>query len=122
MPEPAFFGAGIHPDLPPSLIHFTGRPRGNGDQPPQFAQGTPEERLIRILQGGCLRASPTFGTVGPVLCLSEPSETALGVLLSTGVTFRGPYAPWAVLIERKTIVDGGFRPVWHMSALSANLV
>lgn len=80
-----------------------------------FAAGTPEQRLVRLLQEGKLRAAHTFGTVGPVLCVSEPSQTALQVMLKTGVTWRGAYAPWAVLLDRVGLINAGFRPVWHMS-------
>ena len=70
-------GVGTHPDLPTTFVHFTGRPRGRGDNPPEFAVGSPEKRMVRILIDGHLRASTPFGTDHPVLCFSEPSEAAL---------------------------------------------
>lgn len=109
------FGAGVHPDIPAFLVHFTGRPRSPDDKPPAFADGSPEHRLCGILQQGAVRGAKTWGTLGPVVCVSEPSETALKVMLGTGVTHRGPYAPWAVLIRREALIAAGFRPVWHMS-------
>lgn len=115
MPEPNFFGVGTHPDIPEALVHFTGRPRSDTDTPPDFAAGSAEDRLGLILQQGVLRGAQTWGTLGAVVCVSEPSAAALATMLSTGVTYRGAYAPWAVLIKRQALVDAGFRPVWHMS-------
>jgi hypothetical protein len=36
-------------------------------------------------------------------------------LFSTGVTYRGPYSPWAVMLDRTAAVAVGVRPVWRMS-------
>ena len=57
----------------------------------------------------------------PVVCLSEASSAALVTLFFTGVTHRGPYAPWAIMLDRAAAVANGFGPVWHMGddALSA---
>lgn len=115
MSQSSLFGAGVHPDLPTSFVHFTGRPRGLNDKPPPFAPKDPEQRLVRILQDGHLRAAPTWGARGPVLCVSESTDGAIAVMLSTGVTPRGPYAPWALLLDRVALIERGFRPVWHMS-------
>src|SRR5687768_4610465 len=113
MSQSLLFGAGVHPDLPTSFVHFTGRPRGAGDTPPEFAPPDPEQRLVRILQEGFLRAAPAFRTSGPVLCVSESTDTAIKVMLDKGVTTRGPYAPWALMLDRRALITGGFRPVWH---------
>lgn len=68
-------------------------------------------------------ASPTLGAIyatrvwrarGPVVCLSEASPIALVALFATGVTYRGPYMPWAVMLDRATAVTAGVRPVWYM--------
>jgi hypothetical protein len=115
MSQSSTFGAGVHPDLPGSFVHFTGRPRAASDVPPQFASATPERRLVQILQQGILRAALAFGTAGPVLCVSESTTSAIRVMLSTGVTSRGPYAPWALLLDRDALIRRDFRPVWHMS-------
>jgi hypothetical protein len=116
MPQSSWSGAGVHPDLPTSFVHFTGRPRGTGDRPPDFAAVDAEQRLVQILQQGLLRAAPTFGTAGPILSVSESTESAIKVMLSNGVTARGPYAPWALLLDRDALIANGFRPVWPMSA------
>lgn len=110
------FGAGVHPDLPESLVHFTGRPRGQRESLPKFAASSAEARLIGILQEGLLRGARTFGTTGPVICVSEPSGAAIQVMLSTGANHRGPYEPWAVLVDRAQVISAGFRPVLHMSS------
>jgi hypothetical protein len=115
MSQSSHFGAGVHPDLPTSFVHFTGRPRGPKDEPPPFAPTDPEQRLVRILQEGYLRAAPTWGTRGPVLCVSESTSGAIAVMLGSGVTTRGPYAPWALLLDRHAVIERGFRPIWHMS-------
>ena len=109
----AQIGAGTHPDLPDMLVHFTGRPRTG--EPPPFASGTPEQRLVRILRSGELLASTTYGTTGPVACFSELSDAALQVLLTTGFTTRGPYLPWGILVYRERLLDAGAGPVWYMS-------
>ncbi len=120
MAQATLFGAGVHPDLPTSFVHFTGRPRATNDKPPAFAPAGPDQRLVRILQEGFLRAAPTFGTRGPVLCVSESTDAAIRVMLNTGVTTRGPYAPWALLLDRAALVGREFRPVWHMSRTEMN--
>jgi hypothetical protein len=106
-----------HPDAPGGLLHFTGRTRRSDDQPPDFAIGTPQERLARILQSGWLRASRTYGTVGPVLCFSELSSAALSALLATGLNGRGPYPPWGLVFYRQTLAQMGAGPVWYMRDL-----
>lgn len=108
------FGTGLHPDLPPYLVHFTGRPRRPGDLLPSGVPADPEGRLAAILGSGFIRGYNAFGTAGPVVCVSEPSLAGLQKLFSTGVTARGPYAPWALVLERQQAVAAGFRPVWHM--------
>jgi hypothetical protein len=118
MSQSSLFGAGVHPDLPTSFVHFTGRPRGAGDRPPEFAAERAEHRLVQILQQGLLRAAPTWGTAGPVVCVSESTENAIKVMVSSGVTTRGPYEPWALLLDRDALINLGFRPVWHMSERS----
>jgi hypothetical protein len=109
------FGVGVHPDLPITLAHFTGRPRAANDRPPWWAPGTPEGRLAAILHGNAIRYNSAPGTPGYVVCLSEASAPALTTLFLTGVTWRGPYAPWALLLGRQALIDAGARPVWYMS-------
>lgn len=109
------FGAGIHPDLPDTLVHLTGRPRVRADdQPAGFAQGGPDDRLAGIAHAGAIAATRVWRARGPVVCLSEASSAALATLFSTGVTYRGPYSPWAVMLDRAAAVAAGARPVWHM--------
>jgi hypothetical protein len=109
-------GVGIHPDLPTTLVHFTGRPRGSCDTPPSFADVTPEERMVRILIEGRLRATKVFGSSHPVLCFSEPSEAARRLMLRDGVVAeRGPYAPWGLIFDRAQLIDAGARPVLYLS-------
>ncbi|MGK3206908.1 hypothetical protein [Amycolatopsis sp. MEPSY49] len=107
------FGVGQHPDLPPYLVHFTGRPRGI-HSPPLGVPAKPEDRLAMILTCGFIQGFSTFGTWGPVVCTSEVSGAGLAALFSTGVTSRGPYEPWAVVLKRDAAIDLGFRPVWYM--------
>lgn len=139
-------GVGIHPDLPTTFVHFTGRPRAAGDNPPEFtdevldghlsgiatkmaqlsakAAGKPvgadssaEARLISILVTGKLKGAPVFGTNKPVLCFSEPSEAARRIMLRDGVVAsRGPYAPWGLLFDRTALIERGVRPVLYLSA------
>jgi hypothetical protein len=111
---PSFFGTGVHPDLPSTFVHFTGRPRSSSDPLPHWAPATPQQRLASILQCHFIRARPVFRTIGPVVCFSEASLTALGTLFATGVTGRGPYDPWALLLDRTRLIAAGVRPVWYM--------
>lgn len=65
------FGAGIHPDLPNTLVHLTGRPRTRPDDlPPGFAQGGPDDRLSGIAHAGAIYATQVWRARGPVVCLS----------------------------------------------------
>lgn len=110
-------GVGTHPDLPTTFVHFTGRPRGMGDIPPDFADATPEQRMMRILLEGRLRATKVFGTRHPVLCFSEPSEAARRVMLRDGVVReRGPYSPWGLVFDRARLIAAGARPVLYLSS------
>ncbi|MEU0792870.1 hypothetical protein ABZ342_22580 [Amycolatopsis sp. NPDC005961] len=108
------YGVGTHPDLPPYLVHFTGRPRG-GYPPPDGVPVAPEARLAYIMNLGYILGFPTFGSVGRVACASEVTSAGLTALFSTGVTNRGPYEPWAVVLGREKAIEIGFRPVWYMS-------
>ncbi|MET9954484.1 hypothetical protein ABZ135_23475 [Streptomyces sp. NPDC006339] len=104
-----------HPDLPDTLVHFTGRPRSPRDLPPDFAEGSAEDRLVSILQGGALRGAPVFGADAPVLCFSEASEEARRVMLRDGAGARRPYDPWGLVLDRRQLVEAGARPVLHVS-------
>ncbi|MFG3208084.1 hypothetical protein [Streptomyces sp. NPDC048192] len=104
-----------HPDLPDTLVHFTGRPRGQNDAPPDFAHGTAEERMVSILHSGVLRGAPDFWADAPVLCFSEATEAARRAMLRHGVGGRGPYAPWGVVLDRQRLIQAGARPVLYLS-------
>ncbi|MEU5902324.1 hypothetical protein [Streptomyces venezuelae] len=101
-----------HPDLPDTLVHFTGRPRM--DVPPGFALGTPEQRLVSILHSGTLRGAPGYWEDAPVLCYSEFTEGARCVMLRDGAG-RGPYAPWGLVLDRQQLIAVGARPVLYVS-------
>ncbi|MEV7641356.1 hypothetical protein AB0O32_15570 [Streptomyces rubiginosohelvolus] len=105
----------MHPDLPDTLVHFTGRPRGQRDVPPDFARGTAEERMVSILHSGVLRGAPDFWAEAPVVCFSEVTETARRVMLRDGVGGRGPYEPWGVVLDRAQLISAGARPVLYLS-------
>ncbi|MFH9800460.1 hypothetical protein [Streptomyces virginiae] len=102
-----------HPDLPDTLVHFTGRPRR--DAPPGFALGTPEERLLSILHSGALRGAKDYWSDAPVLCFSELTEDARRVMLRDGAGPRGPYAPWGLVLDRQRLIAAGARPVLYLS-------
>ncbi|WP_319112321.1 hypothetical protein [Streptomyces europaeiscabiei] len=108
-------GVGIHPDLPDTLVHFTGRPRDPDDRPPTHAAGTGEDRLVGILREGRIRGNIPFRQRQSVICLGEPSEAARQVLLSKGMG-RGPYEPWALLLDREALISAGARPVLYLSS------
>jgi hypothetical protein len=103
-----------HPDVPGSLLHFTGRTRSPTDVLPLLAAGDPQMRLANILRTAGLMANPTFRSRGPVLCMSELSTAALHVLLTSGLNERGPYQPWGVVLDRRALCAVGAGPVWYM--------
>lgn len=102
-----------HPDLPDTLVHFTGRPRGPNERR-DFPPTTPEDRLVSILRSGTLRGAETFGTDAPVLCFSEVTEEARRTMLRDGVG-RGPYEPWGLALHRQQLIVAGARPVLYVS-------
>ncbi|MFJ6452257.1 hypothetical protein ACIQNV_37275 [Streptomyces hydrogenans] len=104
-----------HPDLPDTLVHFTGRPRGPRDLPPDFAGGSAEDRLVSILHTGALRGAPDFWSDAPVICFSEVTEDARRVMLRDGAGTRGPYAPWGLVLDRQRLIAAGARPVLYLS-------
>lgn len=108
-------GVGIHPDLPDTLVHFTGRPRNPDDQPPAHARGSAEARLIGILREGVIRGNVPYKQNQAVVCLGEPSESARRVLFKSGIGPRGPYEPWALLLDREALIAAGARPVLYLS-------
>ncbi|GHI24636.1 hypothetical protein Shyd_60070 [Streptomyces hydrogenans] len=69
-----------HPDLPDTLVHFTGRSRGPKERQ-DFPPTTAEDRLVSILHSGTLRGAAPFGLDAPVLCFSEATEEARRVIL-----------------------------------------
>ncbi|WP_187451930.1 hypothetical protein [Streptomyces parvus] len=103
-----------HPDLPETLVHFTGRPRGRSALR-EFPQRTPEQRLVSILHSGNLCGAHTFGTDAPVICFSEATEEARRVMLRDGAGARGPYEPWGLVLARQQLIAVGARPVLHVS-------
>lgn len=109
-----------HPDLPDTLVHFTGRPRGQSDKPPEFARGGAEDRLVSILHTGALRGAPDFWSDAPVICFSEVTEDARRVMLRDGAGTRGPYAPWGLVLDRQQLIGSGARPVLYLSAEEMN--
>lgn len=109
-----------HPDAPGTLLHFTGRTRGPNESVQPFAVGDPEQRLRSILVTGALRGAPTWGTRGPVLCMSELSDAALNAILLRGLNERGPYQPWGLVLHRGPMVALGAAPVWYARTADYN--
>ncbi|WP_331726544.1 hypothetical protein [Streptomyces sp. NBC_00280] len=107
-------GVGTHPDLPTTLVHFTGRPRRAEDPPPAFARGSAEDRMVRILHSGVLRGNTDYWADLPVVCFSEATEAARRVILRDGVQ-RGLYQPWGLVFDREALIDAGARPVLYLS-------
>lgn len=105
-----------NPDLPTLFVHFTGRVRGKEDPVPDGLPATPRERLVRILEEGRLLPSTRY-TFRPAVCVSESTPLAVQRFFSTGVTHRGSYEPWALLLRRNPCIKAQFRPVIHASAL-----
>lgn len=104
-----------HPDLPATLVHFTGRPRSDKEIIPEFARGSAEDRLVSILHSGVLRGNPTYWTDDdPVICFSEATEEARRVMLREGVR-RGPYPPWGLVLHRERLIAAGARPALYVS-------
>ncbi|MFC9271333.1 hypothetical protein ACFTXJ_26630 [Streptomyces zhihengii] len=102
-----------HPDLPDTLVHFTGRPRGPNERR-DFPLTTSEDRLVSILRTGTLRGAAPFGLDAPVLCFSEVTEEARRAMLRDGVG-RGRYEPWGLVLHRQQLIAVGARPVLYVS-------
>ncbi|WP_329375730.1 hypothetical protein OG625_00250 [Streptomyces sp. NBC_01351] len=104
-----------HPDLPDTLVHFTGRPRRQSDLPPDFAHGGAEDRLVSILHSGTLRGAPDYWSDAPVISFSEVTEDARRAMLRDGAGRRGPYAPWGLVLDRQQLIGAGARPALYVS-------
>jgi hypothetical protein len=110
-----------HPDLPATLVHFTGRPRSDKEIIPEFARGSAEDRLLSILHSGVLRGNPTHWTDAPVVCFSEVTEEARRVMLRDGVR-RGPYPPWGLVLHREQLIAAGARPALYVSRTERDMM
>lgn len=110
-----------NPDLPSMFVHFTGRKRGLNDPVPEGLPLSPEARLTQILEQGKLLASERF-TYRPAVCVSESSPDAVKAFFSTGVTVRGAYDPWALLLNRDACIQAGFLPVIHATELEITAI
>ncbi|GHG35380.1 hypothetical protein [Streptomyces hydrogenans] len=102
-----------HPDLPDTLVHFTGRSRGPKERQ-DFPPTTAEDRLVSILHSGTLRGAAPFGLDAPVLCFSEATEEARRVILRDGAGW-GPYESWGLVLHRQQLIAAGARPVLYVS-------
>lgn len=107
-----------HPDLPDTLVHFTGRPRGRKERR-DFPPTTPEQRLASILHRGALRGAPDFWSDAPVICCSEATKEARRAMLRDGVG-RGRYAPWGLVLDRRQLECAGARPALPVSREELN--
>ncbi|MBO3085171.1 hypothetical protein [Cellulomonas fengjieae] len=98
----------------PRLVHFTGRPRGDSPLPGDVAHLNAEQRLASILVSGQLRAFPVYGTVDvPVIGASDISPADLEAAFRTGLSTRGPFEPWALVLSRTSMWVSGARPVLY---------
>ncbi|PVC79136.1 hypothetical protein DBP19_36925 [Streptomyces sp. CS090A] len=107
-----------HPDLPDTLVHFTGRPRGRKERR-DFPPTTPEQRLASILHRGALRGAPDFWSDAPVICFSEATKEARRAMLRDGAG-RGRYAPWGLVLDRRQLECAGARPALPVSREELN--
>ena len=109
-----------NPDIPPWLVHFTGRPASfanrSGIAPTMTPSQAAEARLNQILTGGVLKASRPHGAAFPAICMSELTQLAIEKQLRSGFTWKGPYAPWGlVLAKTAPEVASHARPVLYLS-------
>lgn len=73
-----------------------------------------ERRLASILRTGELRAFPAHGTDGvSVIGASDVSPADLQAAFRTGLNTRGPFEPWALVLDRETTWAAGARPVLY---------
>lgn len=110
-----------HKDQPRAFIHFTGRPRKWDDKPPAVVPQSGEERLVRILETGRILAFSSYGSP-PVVCISESTRGAVAGMVTKGVTERGPYEPWGLLLKRDETIKAGFRPVLNLTRDEQELI
>ena len=113
------------PTEPPSprLVHFVGRPRGGADPlPADVAHLVAEVRLASILDSGQLRAFAVHGTDVPVIGASDISPADLEAALRTGLSTRGPFEPWALVLNRDLMWGSGARPVLYADYVDLRLL
>lgn len=104
------------PAEPPSprLVHFTGRARGTAPLPDAVAHLNGEQRLASILSTGALRAFPVRGTgTRAVIGMSDISPADLQAAFRIGLNARGPFEPWALVMDRDGMWSSGARPVMY---------
>lgn len=109
-----------NPDIPPWLVHFTGRPPSFQNRPGVRPTITPsqqaEDRLNAILTTSVIRAAVPHGAQFPAVCMSELTIPAIEEQLRSGFTSRGPYQPWAVVLSKTgPMMVGHARPVMYLS-------
>ena len=109
----------VNPDIPPWLVHFTGRPasfQNRWKMPAVAPSQQAEERLIAILTDGAIKAAVPHGAQFPAVCMSEFTLPAIEHQLRSGFTSRGPYQPWAVVLNKTgPIMVEHARPVLYLS-------
>jgi hypothetical protein len=77
-------GVGIHPDLPNTFVHFTGRPRGSGDDPPKFADVRLDGHLAEIARATAQIGRALAGHAGDSNGADVGAEARLICILVTG--------------------------------------
>lgn len=78
MPAP---GVGIHPDLPNTFVHFTGRPRASGDDPPTFPGGQLGGDHIQKIAKAVVGLAARHTEIAPNTADPGPEERLISILV-----------------------------------------
>ncbi|GIJ13221.1 hypothetical protein ACFFMR_31370 [Micromonospora andamanensis] len=77
-------GIGVHPDLPTTFVHFTGRPRGVGDNPPVFAGEILDGRVGELASASAWLARAFAEAAGEKVDADFGAEARLVSILIAG--------------------------------------
>jgi hypothetical protein len=97
------------PDLADHVIHFTGRSGSRYTVDAEVTSLSDQQRLVHILVDGGIRAYETFGSLAPVVCLTESTRAAVVKLIQ-----EGRYTPCGVGFSKDFVFARGGGPALYV--------